>query len=95
MGREVRAFGKVNIGPCPHCLSRLETACLGHAYGLSWSRDRLNWRQSLFFLACPFGNFVVENLASALTRLREVLLELFTAEQLESSDTNGANLRPE
>jgi hypothetical protein len=52
------------IGPCPHCQSQLESGHLGYASGLFWSRQRLNWWQSLFFFAFFYGQFVVGNLAS-------------------------------
>ena len=52
------------IGPCPHCQSQLESGHLGYASGLLWSRQRLNWWQSLFFFAFSYGQFVVGNLAT-------------------------------
>ena len=47
------------IGPCPHCQAPLEPGYLGYASGLFWSRDRLNWWQSLIFVALRHGRFVV------------------------------------
>ena len=55
---------QLEIGPCPHCQSRLEPGYLGFASGLFWSRERLKGWQSLFFLAFPHGQFVVGNLLS-------------------------------
>ncbi len=53
-----------DIGPCPHCQSHLEPGHLGYTSGLFWSRERLGGWQSLFFLAFPYGQYVVGNLAS-------------------------------
>ena len=52
------------IGPCPYCEAQLESGHLGFASGILWSRQRLNWWQSIFFIAILYGQFVVGGLGS-------------------------------
>jgi len=52
------------IGQCPYCQSQLESGYLGYTSGLFWSSQRLNWWQSLFFVAGSYGKLVLGNLVS-------------------------------
>ena len=52
------------LGPCPYCGSQLEPGHLGFSSGLFWSRNRLNWWQSIFLFAFSYGEFVIGNLVS-------------------------------
>ena len=54
----------IDVGQCPYCQSQLESGYLGYTSGLFWSSQRLNWWQSLFFIAFSYGRFVVGNLVS-------------------------------
>jgi hypothetical protein len=54
----------IDVSQCPYCQSQLESGYLGYTSGLFWSSQRLNWWQSLFFVACSYGRFVVGDFVS-------------------------------
>jgi hypothetical protein len=53
-----------DIDSCPHCQSKLETGYLAYTSGLFWSSHKLNWWQSIFIFAFPYGKYVVGNLGA-------------------------------
>lgn len=54
-----------DVGLCPYCQAQLEPGYLGFTSGLLWSRERLNWLQSLFFVAAlSLGQLVIGSLGT-------------------------------